>query len=455
MLCPNCFTETNSNICDNCNYNTKAENQIQKALPYFTVLNSRYQIGRVLGKGGFGITYIAKDLYTNQIVAVKECVPDAYVSRKGKYLIANPNSSQEFDECIRCFNNEKATLKMLSGTPGVVGFIDEFSENNTEYFVMEFIEGVTLKRLTTKNGGTIPFGSSMYIFLLVGSILMSIHSSGVIHRDISPENIMISSSGDIVIIDFGAAKNRFSSYVDKTAFLKHGFAPPEQYEINGKHGEWTDIYALGATFYTIVSGQPLIDSQVRKEGDTMRSLYQLDCGMPKDLSDFIDKALALNIYDRYNSVVDFFEDMERYSSYADDGIDSSLMQIVNMYHISEVRKTNTGRSVYSSVLNPCVQVLSGFSADTKIKIPEYGFISIGKDPSVVDLALVDSNCISKRHCIVGYDRSKNRFIVIDRSTNGTLFSNGVRMIIDAETYLEPGEEFYILDESIRLRVTLE
>lgn len=455
MLCPNCFTEIGSSVCPNCNYNTQKQNHVPKALPYFTVLNSRYQIGRVLGKGGFGITYVAKDLYTNEIVAVKECVPDAYVSRQGQYLVPKENSSMEFDECIRCFKNEKNTLKILSGIPGVVGFIDEFSENNTAYFVMEFVEGVTLKRLTMKNGGTIPLGSCMYIFLLVGSILTSIHSSGVIHRDISPENIMISSSGDIVIIDFGAAKNRHSSYVDKTTFLKHGFAPPEQYEINGNHGEWTDVYALAATFYTVVSGQPLIDAQVRKDRDTMKSLYELDCGLPKDLSDSIDKALSLSIYDRYMSISNFFEDMGKYSVYAEDGIDDSLMEIVNMYHISEVRKTNTGRSVYSSELTPYVQILTGLSADNKIKIPEYGFISLGKDPAVVDFALSDSNGISRRHCIVGYDRSKNRFIVIDRSTNGTLFSNGVRMIIDAETYLAPDDEFCILNESIRLKVILE
>lgn len=455
MLCPNCFNQTDSCVCESCNYNTKHEHTIQKALPAFTVLNARYLIGRVLGKGGFGITYIAQDLSNGQIVAIKECVPDQYVTRRQEQLVQVSGNSEEYRECIHCFVNEKNTLKSLSGVYGIVGFIDEFSENNTEYFVMEFVEGVTLKRLTTKSGGKLPLESSMYIFLMTGTILMNIHNRGIIHRDITPENIMISSDGNIKIIDFGAAKNFNAPSRDRTAFLKHGFAPPEQYNVNGHHGYWTDVYSLGATFYTIVSGQPLIDSKIREERDTMKSLYALECGIPRDMSDFIARSLALDEEYRYASVEDFFSYMEKYSYLANGGLDPSLMSIVNRYHISESRRTVNGRSVYSGSVSPCVEVVSGKSAGERIKIPEYGFISIGKDPELVELALSDSNGISRRHCIVGYDRSKDKFIVIDRSTNGTLFSNGTRMMTDAETYLESGEMFYVLNEDIGLRVTFE
>lgn len=455
MLCPNCFTETNSPICENCNYNSEHQRVVQKALPAFTVLNGRYLIGRVLGKGGFGITYIAKDLAKEQIVAIKECVPDQYVERLSEQLVCISGNSEEFGECVRCFINEKNILKSLSGTYGVVEFIDEFSENATEYFVMEFVEGVTLKRLTTKSGGKLPLESSIYIFLMMGTILMNIHNNGIIHRDITPENVMISSDGNVKIIDFGASKNFNAPTRERTAFLKHGFAPPEQYNVNGHHGYWTDVYSLGATFYTIVSGQPLIDSKVREERDTMKSLYALECGIPKDMSDFIEKSLALDEDARYSSVEQFLNDMGNYAYLANNGIDSSLMSIVNKYHISESRRTVNGRSVYSGSVSPCVEVISGSSTGKRVPIPEYGFISIGKDPELVDLVLSDSNGISRRHCIVGYDRSKDKFIVIDRSTNGTLFSNGIRMMIDAETYLNSGEMFYVLNENICLRVAFE
>lgn len=455
MLCPNCFSETDSPICENCNYNLEQERTIQKALPTFSVLRGRYLIGRVLGKGGFGITYIAKDLLNEQIVAIKECVPDQYVERQQENIVCHSGNSEEFRECVRCFVNEKNVLKSLSGTYGVVEFIDEFSENDTQYFVMEFVEGVTLKRLTTKSGGKLPLESSVYIFLMIGTVLMNIHSKGIIHRDITPENVMISSDGNIKIIDFGASKNFYAPMREYTAFLKHGFAPPEQYNINGHQGYWTDVYSLGATFYTIVSGQPLIDSKVREERDTMKSLYALECGIPKDMSDFVEKSLALDEAERYSSVEQFLCDMGEYAYLANRGIDSSLMNIVNKYHISESRRTINGRSVYSGSVSPCVEVLSGISTGERVPIPEYGFISIGKDPELVDLVLNDSNGISRRHCIVGYDRSKDKFIVIDRSTNGTLFSNGVRMMIDAETYLESGETFYILNEDVCLRVTFE
>ncbi|MGN1194011.1 MAG: FHA domain-containing protein, partial [Acutalibacteraceae bacterium] len=123
--------------------------------------------------------------------------------------------------------------------------------------------------------------------------------------------------------------------------------------------------------------------------------------------------------------------------------------------ISEPRRTVDGHSVYSGVAYPYVEVLSGKSAGNKVKIPDYGFISIGKDPSIADLFMNDSNGISRRHCLVGYDRSKNRFIVIDRSKNGTMFSNGMRMLVDAETYLNAGDEFWVLSSDYRIKVMLE
>ncbi|MGN1194420.1 MAG: serine/threonine protein kinase, partial [Acutalibacteraceae bacterium] len=299
MLCPNCFCETNSGICPNCNYNQNNARVYSNALPAFSVLNNRYKIGRVLGRGGFGITYVAIDLVTNEIVAIKECVPDAYSVRKGAFLNPKPNCTEQFNSCIRCFLDEKDALMALKNNPGVVNYIDSFSENNTEYFVMEFINGVTLKYLITKNGGILPFGNSIYIFLMIGSVLMDVHRNGILHRDISPENIMISSDGSIKLIDFGAVKNYFNPRRDDAVFLKPGFAPPEQYSVDGNQGPWTDIYALGATFYTIVSGQPLIDSKTRSERDTIKPLSELECGISEDLSEIIEKSMALEVSDRY------------------------------------------------------------------------------------------------------------------------------------------------------------
>lgn len=453
MICPNCFCQTQEDICPECNYNQSNARVYSKALPAFEFLNNKYQLGRVLGRGGFGITYVARNIYTDEIVAIKECVPDEYSIRVGNFIKPKVGDEAQFQGCIRCFLNEEEALENLKANPGVVKILDCFSENGTEYFAMEFINGVTLKYLTTKNGGILPFENCVYIFLCVGSILMEIHRQGILHRDISPENIMLSSDGLVKLIDFGAVKNYHSPRKDEAVFLKPGFAPPEQYEINGNQGPWTDIYALGATFYTIASGQPLIDAKNRKERDTMKSLFQLECGFSQDLSRTIERSMALDVDKRYCSVSVFLDAMDGYAKYAN-GLDSSLMKYVNMYRVSEHRSTINGKSLYSGVEYPYVEVLSGNSAGKKERIPDYGFILIGKDEDLSDIVIDDSNGVSRRHCMVGFDRFRNRFIVIDRSTNGTFFSNGTRMMIDSETYLQSGDEFFIISEELRIKVEL-
>ncbi len=455
MVCPNCFYESNeSDFCPNCNYDlNNMTSTYEKALPPFTILNGRFQLGRVLGHGGFGIAYIALDLLTQKKVAVKECVPDVYSRRDGEILVPLPGKETEFSGCMDYFLNERRILSELRNNPGVVNYLDGFSANNTEYFVMEYIEGATLKYLITKNGGVIPFGNCIYVLLIVGSALVDIHQKGIIHRDISPENIMITTDGSVKIIDFGTAKKLNGSFYENGVFLKPGFAPPEQYSISGNQGPWTDVYALGATLYTILSGQPLIASDLIADENSdikMKSLYDLECGLPYNLSRVVERMMELSTSERYQSVSDVFNDLGEYIGYADD-LAPELLKVVSIYKTAEARRTLNGSSLYSGVLYPYVVISK---TGQKFKIPDYGFISLGKDPQSVDIVISDSS-ISRRHCLIGYDRAKNRFIVIDASTNGTFFSNSSRMLLNAETYLKPDETFFVCSEVYEIKVILE
>lgn len=452
MLCSNCFgVHAENGKCPDCHYESSGTSRLQTALPVFSILNGRYQIGRVLGHGGFGITYVANDLMEEKIVAIKECMPEAYAYRNREMLCARSGHTRHFEGCLDYFHEEMSSLEQFIGNPGVVQYIDSFRENGTEYLVMEFINGVTLKYLCAKANSRLTLGNSLYILLLVGSALLEIHRHGVLHRDISPENIMIAADGSVKLIDFGASRKFLSGRKEFATFLKPGFAPPEQYHLHGNQGAWTDIYALAATFYTIVSGQPLIDANTRLERDTMKSLYDLDCGIDKDLSDIIKKAMMLDDQERYRSVTEFMDALSDYIPFAN-GIDEPLMRYVKQYRFTEHKRTLGGSSIVSGLAEPYVKVLNGRQMGTSQKIPDFGFITIGKEKKYVELALDDAETISRKHCLVGYDRSRNRFIVVDRSTNGTFYSNGMRMMLDAETYILPNEEFWILQDNNRVRI---
>lgn len=463
--CPNCFSHTESCRCENCGYDQSKSKKYDTAIKPENILNARYLVGRVLGKGGFGITYLAKDLLEDRIVAIKECLPESYVHRGENYrLCQNDNDTSAFIKCKKNFRDEISFMLRLAGISSVADVYDFFSENETEYFVMECISGKTLKYLTYVKNGQISVENAVLILFTVGSTLMEIHDRGVIHRDVSPENIMIDIDGKIKLIDFGAAKDLRgpSSMNNESIFFKPGFAPPEQYDFKGRQGEWTDVYSLGATFYTIVSGQPLVDSTFRLGEDTMKTLTELGCPVPQFVSDAVAKAMAPRIEDRYENVGEFLNDLADYA-YCAQSFDSNSLNLIragiavpstNSSHaVSSIGSVNSAHS-YNSVKFPYVEIVSGKHAGQQIKIHDYGFVSLGRDKDAVDLEVDDFMEISRAHCLVGYDRSKNRFIVIDKSHNGTFYSNGRRMLYNADSFLNPNDTFYMFSPELKVKVKL-
>ena len=453
-FCPNCFNEVSSFVCSHCGYDQHNAKQFEDVLPPETILNARYLLGRVLGKGGFGITYLSKDLATNRIVAIKECMPEVYSYRAiDNCLYPKKDCELSFSQCIECFDYEIEALKMLRQNPYVVDVLDSFSENNTVYFVMEYIDGVSLKILTNSNEGRISQSNAGLVLFTVGSALMEVHKRGIIHRDISPENIMIDRSGEIKLIDFGAAKNYYdkSYYRNESLFLKPGFAPLEQYSLDGNQGPWTDVYALAATFYTSVSGQPLVDSETRSVNDTMKPLTELDCGISKEVSDVISHALAIEVHDRYSTVSEFLDSLVNCIN-MNVTIDNQMLGVINQEKENENRYGDNDNHTRGLKL-PSVEILSGISAGKRIAIPDFGFVSIGRE-SDNRIQINDNEDISRHHALVGFDRVNKRFIVIDKSANGTFFSNNRKMMYGAESFISENDYFFICENGIKVRVLM-
>jgi serine/threonine protein kinase len=250
------------------------EPEINYTLPIGSILNERYFIGKILGEGGFGITYLGYDTKLEMKVAIKEYYPDGYANREHTTTAHTVYSytgekSEFFNHGIERFIKEAKRLSKFSGQPGVVNVRDYFSENNTAYIVMEFVEGTSLKNVLMQHG-KISEKSALEFMEPIIKTLAKIHKAGIIHRDISPDNIMLEPDGKAVLIDFGAATETEAEKKSTVAMVKKNFAPEEQYDDNyDRQGTWTDVYSMCATLYNILQGVPPIDVLSRLRGDKL------------------------------------------------------------------------------------------------------------------------------------------------------------------------------------------
>lgn len=309
--CYNCFQSMpdGATVCPSCGYNAGAQTgKFPMALPSGTVLNGRYILGRVLGQGGFGITYVAQDHKTGSLVAVKEYFPDTMAARTGGPSVSAYTGQREenFLYGKECFLNEAKTLAEFIGNPNIVRVHSYFEENNTAYFVMDYVQGTSLQDYL-KQRGRLSWEETKHILEPVIGALASVHSRGVIHRDVTPDNIYITNDGTVKLLDFGAARY---SLGDKSrsldVVLKHGYAPREQYSRHGRQGPYTDVYALGATFYYCLTGRLPPDSIDRQDEDEFILPSSLGVKLPAKAEDALCKALAVSAQDRFQSMSEFY-----------------------------------------------------------------------------------------------------------------------------------------------------
>jgi len=244
----------------------KSKNVNSVALPVHTVLNGRYIIKEVLSQGGFSITYIAHDGILNMNTVIKEFMPKQMLERETgttELVVKYGEMQQIFDTGVQNFLNEARILAKFANYEGVVSVMDYFSENNTAYIVMPYIQGTTLSQFVAKNGA-LSEKETIEMLTPVILTLSKVHKAGIIHRDISPENIFITDDKKAVLLDFGicmAIENETKEIVqEEPTSLKHGYAPPEQYCYKGIQGPWTDIYSMAATMYFCIVGKSLMSA---------------------------------------------------------------------------------------------------------------------------------------------------------------------------------------------------
>ncbi|MBR1471396.1 MAG: protein kinase [Lachnospiraceae bacterium] len=274
------------------------------ALPENTVLAGQYIIEKVLGQGGFGITYAAWDHKSDHRVAIKEFFPDSLATRQNLTVVPFTGEREEsFNYGKECFLQEAETLARFIGNENIVRIYSYFEEYGTAFFVMEFIEGTSFDVYLKERGGRISFEEAANILIPIMDALAVVHANGIVHRDVTPDNIYITKDGVVKLLDFGAARY---SLGDKSrsldVVLKHGFAPKEQYARHGRQGPFTDVYALGATFYFALTGKRPPDSVERMDVDELIPPSALGVQISKDEESAILLALKVREAERFQSM---------------------------------------------------------------------------------------------------------------------------------------------------------
>lgn len=283
--------------------------QIKHLAAGTTLCNGKYVIERVIGEGGFGITYFARHTLLNHAFAIKEFFVSGRCVRDTQHhtITLQDISSETFEKYRQRFVDEAKTLINLDH-PGVVKVVDIFEENNTSYIVMPFVEGETLQHVV-ETRGKLSYDVAINYIAQLSEAVAYLHERHILHRDIKPENLIITPENKVVLIDFGSAREFVNDEVQRhTAILTQGYAPPEQYAAQSKKGNYTDIYSMGSVFYFAITGKKPIDSALRSI-ERLQEPIELIPDLPKEANYTIMKAMALKPEERYQTVHEFVVDL--------------------------------------------------------------------------------------------------------------------------------------------------
>ena len=278
-------------------------------------LRDRYVLGRVLGEGSFGISYIAWDCLLDTVVAIKEYFPARLVCRHiseededTNVYIYEKRESQKYQESLKKYLGEAKSLSAYYDLDGIVSVRDFFYANNTAYIVMGYVDGISVKEYVEKNG---PIEGEKFLRMLEPVIqsLAKVHQTGVLHRDISPDNMLLTRDEKLVLIDFGAArKENINMTRSMTVVFKRGFSPEEQYRTRGQQGAWTDVYALCATAYYALTGKAPDESIQRVLEDDMPSLTEMtDVDLPMQQKRAFMKGMTVDFHHRYQTMDELYQ----------------------------------------------------------------------------------------------------------------------------------------------------
>lgn len=445
MQCMGCmltYEETADGRCPHCGY---AEGTPAKEAYHIrpgSLLNNRYIIGRSIGYGGFGITYIAWDSKLERRVAIKEYMPSDYATRIPGNLtvtIYDGERHNEFMVGLQKFMEEAQRLSKFQTTPGIVKIYDTFARNLTAYIVMEYLDGVTLKEYLKENGGKMPYDKALEVMLPVLAALNAVHQEGIIHRDISPDNIFLTKEGEVKLLDFGAARYASNGYSKSlSVILKPGYAPEEQYFSHGRQGPWSDVYAVAATLYRMITGVVPEESLERKEKDNLKPPSALGVKLPKNAEKAILNALNIRAENRTQTAAEF---------------ESQLLSTTTVVRIAEKkeRKFNTRTPLWLKL------VLGGAGAVAAAGIALFamGVLNFGAGGLTFDFDAIQGNYINTPGVInlteeEGIKAAEKAGLSIQ--IIGAVQSNDVKHGVILEQSPAPGKKIRIGKE-IRIKVS--
>ena len=306
-------------LCPHCGYIDNAGAEEALHMEPGTLLHDRYIVGRVLGFGGFGVTYIGWDGRLEQKVAIKEYLPSEFSTRmpgQSRVTVFNGEKNEQFHDGLSKFVDEAKRLAKFQSEPGIVKVFDSFTENETAYIIMEYLDGETLtERL--KRDKTIPEDEAVEMLLPVLESLKTVHEQGILHRDIAPDNIFLLKDGTVKLIDFGASRYATTSHSRSlTVIIKPGFSPEEQYRSRGDQGAYTDVYAMAATMYKMMTGKTPPDAMERralyenKNKEILEEPHKLNKNISVNREVAILNAMNVRIEDRTPDMATFINELQ-------------------------------------------------------------------------------------------------------------------------------------------------
>lgn len=417
----------------------QSESKIQEppfALPFESIIHGRYLIGRVLGFGGFGITYQGMNIETNEFVAIKEYYPNGMLSRyPGTTQVSIVSASNIFHREKDKFLQE-ARIIYHCQNEHILKIYSLFEENGTAYYVMEFLDGRDLMSYLKSRNGRMDWSDLRPIAADIMDALETVHREGVIHRDISPDNIYLCSNNVAKIIDFGTARSVLDGK-SKSVILKKGYAPIEQYSSKGTQGPWTDVYALGATLYRALTGVVPPESPERQHYDELKRPSELGVSLPGHVENAIMRALNVREADRFQSITAFKNELLPVAASSMGG--NIFTSLLNRGAASKKGITDViSNYVYTwAKLNPTLTGISGVYAGQTFPLDQD--IIFGRDPNNCNIVF-PSTCVgvSRIHCQIGLNVYGQRAVIIDcNSTYGT-YLNGMKLFPGQPTVLQTG-----------------
>ena len=319
-----------------------------------TILNGKFMVGEAIGEGGFGITYIGRDTKLDMKVAIKEYYPNGYANRSNTVSPSvtcgtEGERKEVFGKGLERFLREARILAKFSDEEGIVTVRDFFEENNTAYIVMEYLDGQTLKEFL-KAKGTLPAEYTIKLLMPVMQSLEKVHKQGLIHRDISPDNIML-VNGKIKLLDFGAARNVSAiGNQSLSVMLKPGYAPEEQYRSKGIQGPWTDVYALCATMYKCITGITPDDSTQRLYSDELKTPTALGINIDPTIEKALMRGLSVLQKDRYQSIEELLNGFKGINVRPSDGDNQTVYIDAAEQHTEYIHTEEEPREISKSAV---------------------------------------------------------------------------------------------------------